>query len=247
MARVVVFHTSDLHDKLTPKTADRLSELKASVPGSLMLDSGDALRAGNIYWLPTEPIIDLMNSVPYDAMTMGNREYHFLHAGLVAKTSRADFAVLSANLRAAKPPGRPDPSWISPSEVFDRGGVRVGVIGLTVPCITERMVVKKLAQYYFARPIDAAKEVVPELRERCDVLIALTHLAAGADRSLAESVPGIDVILAAHSHTVAEPERVGSTTILRHGAHAQYVGKVTLDVEEHRVTVADDLIPLTKA
>jgi 2',3'-cyclic-nucleotide 2'-phosphodiesterase (5'-nucleotidase family) len=244
MAQVVVFHTSDLHNKLTPEIASRLREIKASVLDSLMLDSGDALRAGNIFWLPKEPIIDLMNSVPYDAMCMGNREYHFLRAGLLAKTSGARFPILSANLRPAK---TDSPAPVEPWVVFERGGTRIGVVGLTIPCITERMMVKRLAQFYFARPVDAAREVVPALRERSDLVIALTHLAAGADQDLADSVPGIDVILAAHSHTIADPERIGGTTILRHGARAQYVGKVTIDVEHDGVTVSDELIPLAEA
>lgn len=244
MPRVVVFHTSDLHDRLNPKTAEGLRKLKASIPESLMLDSGDALRAGNIFWLPNEPVLELMNSVPYDAMCMGNREYHFLHAGIEAKTSNAAFPILSANLRPSKP-GLPMP--VKPWTIVERGGVRIGIIGLTVPCITEKMMVKRLAQYYFVKPIDAAREVVPEVRKHCDLLIALTHLPAGMDPEIAADALGIDVIMAGHSHVTAEPERVGQTTILRHGAWAKGVGRVSIGVEADGVTVADELIPMAEA
>lgn len=241
---LVIFHTTDLHDRLTPEIAARLRELKASVPNSLMLDSGDALRAGNVFWLPREPVIDLMNSVPYDAMCMGNREFHFLSAGLAAKTSGARFPILSANLRASRAGASlPVEPWI----VIERGGLRVGILGLTIPCITERMMVKRVAQYYFARPVDAARKAVPEVRSRSDLVIALTHLPAGADPDLADRVPGIDVILAGHSHTIEEPERVGETVIIRHGAWARHVGKVTIDVEHSGARVSDELIPLAKA
>jgi 2',3'-cyclic-nucleotide 2'-phosphodiesterase (5'-nucleotidase family) len=124
------------------------------------------------------------------------------------------------------------------------------------------MMVKRLADYYFENPIKAAQTAVPELRSRCDLLIALTHLPAGVDADLAAKVPGIDVIMAAHSHTIADPERVGQTTILRHGAWAHHVGRVTIDVVEsdivgadvvgsassgeRLVTVSDELIPLAK-
>ena len=57
MARITVFHTSDLHNKLTPELADKLRDLKREHPGSLMLDSGDAIWAGNIFWRPGgEPV-----------------------------------------------------------------------------------------------------------------------------------------------------------------------------------------------
>lgn len=243
MARVVVFHTSDFHDKLTAPIAERLRELKSSIPGSLALDSGDALRAGNIFWLPSEPILDLMNSVPYDAMCMGNREFHLLRAGLVAKTSGAKFPILSANLRAKAEAPIP----VVPSVMLERAGIRIGLIGLTIPCITEKMMVKRLADYYFENPIRTAQALVPELRSQCDLLIALTHLPAGVDADLAAKAPGIDLILAGHSHTIADPERIGATTILRHGARAHHVGKVTIDVEDSQVTVSDELIPLAEA
>ncbi len=117
--------------------------MKAANPGALMLDSGDAIWSGNIYWRPGgEPVLELMNAVPYDALCMGNREFHFLGAGATSKTSRAQFPILSANLRAAK--GRRKTAAL-PYVIFEREGVRVAVVGLSVPCITERMLVKKIS------------------------------------------------------------------------------------------------------
>lgn len=82
MARITIFHTSDMHNKLTPAQAEVLHTLKSANPGSLMFDSGDAIWAGNVFWRPGgEPILDMMNAVPYDALCMGNREFHFLGHG----------------------------------------------------------------------------------------------------------------------------------------------------------------------
>lgn len=247
MARVTVFHTSDMHNKLTVDLARRLRDLKTEQPDSLMLDGGDAIWSGNIYWRPGgEPVHDLMNSVPYDAMCMGNREYHFLTAGIENKTSRADFPVLSANLRSTKPGRSEKPA--EPFVFFERDGIRIGVFGLSVPCITERMLVKKLSDYYFVQPIDAAMEIVPELRKRCDLLIALTHIGIAVDRELADMAPGIDVILGGHTHTITEqPERVGSTYILHSGFYAHYVRKVEIQFENGRMDVRSELMPLGKA
>lgn len=255
MARVTIFHTSDMHNKLTPGLAERLRDLVQSHPNSLMLDSGDAIWSGNIFWRPGgEPILDLMSSVPYDAMCMGNREFHFLSAGLVTKTSRARFPVLSANLRSAKHvrPGHvvPDASLRTcsplPSAAFELDGIRVSVFGLSVPCITERMLVKKVSDYYFAEPVEAAAEIIPTLRKECDVLVALTHIGIKRDTELAETVPGIDVIIGGHTHTLAE-ERVGETHILHSGMHAHYVRKVEIELKAGKVGVKTELIGLGKA
>jgi 2',3'-cyclic-nucleotide 2'-phosphodiesterase (5'-nucleotidase family) len=245
MARLVIFHTSDVHNRLTPERARFLHDLKAGSRGSLMLDSGDAIWAGNVFWRPGgEPVLDLMNEVPYDAMCMGNREFHFLRRGLVSKTVRARFPVLSANLRSIG-------NWelgIGNCAILRRSGFNVGVFGLSVPSITQRMLVRRIADYYFDDPVEAAREVLPKLRDLCDLVVALTHIGIKRDRELAESVPGIDLILGGHTHTATEsPERVRETWILHHGFHCKYVGRVELDTSEGSIEVKNELIPLPGA
>lgn len=245
MARITIFHTSDMHNKLTAGLASRLHNLKSDVPGSIMLDSGDAIWAGNIYWRPGgEPALDLMNSVPYDALTMGNREFHFMGIGVDSKTSRAGFPVMSANIRSSKA-GRK--VTIPSHTIIERSGIRIAVFGLSVPCITEKMLVKKVSDYYFVPPIDAATEIVPNLCKDADIVIALTHIGIKPDRELAENVPGIDVILGGHTHVLAE-EQVDRTWIFHHGFYAHFVGRVDIDFDSGHITsVSNELIPLAKA
>ena len=245
MARLTIFHTSDMHNKLTPDYAARLHDLKAANPGSLMFDSGDAIWSGNVYWrLGGEPVLDLMNSVPYDAMCMGNREFHFWGIGVNSKTARADFPILSANIRTVRDSrDAPALGYVT----FEREGRRIIVFGLSVPRVTERMLVKTISEYYFADPIDAAAELVPKLRPECDVLIALTHTGIRIDRELAEKVGGIDLILGGHTHLLTE-EHVGDTCIVHHGSHVHYAGRVDLEIESGRVvSIHNELIPIAKA
>jgi len=246
MAHVTIFHTSDMHNKLTPEWAAKLHDLKAAHPGSLMFDSGDAIWSGNIYWRPGgEPVLDLMNSVPYDALCMGNREFHFLGLGLNSKTSRADFPILSSNIRSTSPSGSL-PSSLSSQLHFTRDNLRITVFGLTVSCVNERMLVKKVSDFYFEQPIAAAREIVPKLGAECDLLIALTHIGIKQDHELAEKVPGIDIILGGHTHTIAD-ERVGETRIIHHGFYVHYVGKVDIETDSGEIHVQNELIPLAKA
>ena len=255
MARVTVFHTSDLHNKLTPEMAERLHDLKQAHPDSLMLDSGDAIWSGNIYWRPGgEPVLDLMNSVPYDAMCMGNREFHFMEVGLNAKTSRAAFPILSANLRTSN-------RNLSDEEalaVIARTGVAafsrfhqdsgvVGVVGLSVPCITERMLSRNVSDFYFTDPVEAARDLAPLMRQ-CDVVIALTHIGIKRDIELAGQVPGFDIILGGHTHTITEePERVGDTLIFHSGFYGHYVRKLEIEFGAGLPEVRSEMIPLGKA
>ena len=245
MAKITIFQTSDMHNKFTWECADKLHALKAGTPGSLMFDCGDAIWSGNIYWRPGgEPVLALMNSVPYDAMCIGNREYHFLGVGMSAKTSRADFPLLSANLR----PTRNGRLHAKPYITFEYEGVKIAVMGLSVPCVTEKMFVKKVSDNYFEQPLKTAKELVPELRPKCDLLVALTHIGIAKDRELAQKVDGIDLILGGHTHTITEqPERVGNTYIVHSGFYAHYVGRIDIEIGSGRISVTNELIPLAKA
>lgn len=231
MRRVVILHTNDLHNHLKAPAAERIRSLKEAEHNVLLLDAGDAISAGNIYFRPGgEPILELMSSAGYDAMVMGNREFHFLQIGLKAKLASASFSILSANLRGAKS----DIDLPVKSHIIKEldNGVRVGIIGLSVPMITEKMLSRKVSSYVFDDPVEAAERLVPRLAGQVDLLVALTHIGLKNDRRLAEAVPDIDLIVGGHSHDVLEqPEKVGWTDIVQAGWFAQHIGRVEVQLD----------------
>ena len=248
MPDLTILHTNDLHGKLTDRAAEVIAREKSSAGGCLLLDAGDAVSSGNIYYRPGgEPVLTRMSDLGYDAMTMGNREFHFLSAGLKSKTRLARFPILSANLRSKDVRiGR----LVVPSIRCDVGGVRVVVFGLSVPMITQRMHVSKLSPFWFEDPIETAAEIVPGLREQADLLIALTHIGLQADVELAASVPGIDLIVGGHSHVVLdEPRFVGETAIFQAGWHGRHLGRIEVSVDARggRPEIHGKLVDLTVA
>lgn len=235
-----VLHTNDFHNSLTDAGAERLREAIQALEGApyLLLDAGDAIKAGNVGVNPFgEPILDRMSDLGYHAMTMGNREFHVLEAALATKINRARFPVLCANIRA-KGKGTGVPLPVVPHVTLDRGGLKVTVFGLTVPMVTEKMkAAASLSQYLFDDPITTARRLVAELRWGADVLIALTHIGLREDQRLARSVSGIDLIVGGHSHVaLASPEfieREGGaggrpTPIVQAGWHARAYGHAVL-------------------
>src|SRR5690348_8583900 len=170
MPTITLLHTNDFHNHLSEAQARRLGEMRRVLDGrGLLLDAGDAISSGNItYKAGGEPILDLMSDAGYDAMTVGNREFHFSQAGFSAKLSRARFPVLCANVRA-RDPGAKLP--VVTSITREVGGARVNVFGLTVPMITERMPARKVSAYVFDDPIRVAEELAPRLRAECDLLV----------------------------------------------------------------------------
>jgi 5'-nucleotidase len=225
---LTVLHTNDLHNRLTDGGAETLARLKLDAgPSTLLLDAGDAIGAGNLTYRPGgEPILALMTAAGYDAMAVGNREFHVTEAGFDAKLRRAGFPVLCANLRHRRDATR---LLCVPSLAVDRRGApRVAMFGLTTPMITESMKVRHFSAYVFDDPVHVAARVVPELRRACDLLICVSHLGLERDRELARAVRGLDLIVGGHSHSVlAAGERVADTLIVQAGSHARHYGMVS--------------------
>jgi 2',3'-cyclic-nucleotide 2'-phosphodiesterase (5'-nucleotidase family) len=226
---VHILHTNDFHNALTEAGTGRLKDAIAGLNGApyLLLDAGDAIGAGNVGVNPFgEPILERMSDAGYHAMTMGNREFHFLHRALETKIGRARFPVLCANVRP-----RRDNAYlpVHPWREFDIGGVRVTVFGLTVPMITERMKVAAFSSFVFDDPVETAAALVPELRTGADLLVALTHIGLREDERLARTAPQIDLIVGGHSHVnLPTPEEINGTRIVQAGWHARHYGHVTV-------------------
>jgi len=233
--RLNILHTNDFHNALTEAGAARLQQAVSDLNGApyLLLDAGDAIKAGNVGFNPFgEPILDRMSDLGYHAMTMGNRESHFRNNILEIKLNRARFPVLCANLRA-RSSGVKLP--VASHAEFTIGGLKVAVFGVTIPMVTAKQIenpaVAVASDFVYDSPIATAREMVAKLRWNADVLIALTHIGLREDQKLARDVSGIDLIVGGHSHiTLTEPEMVNGTPIVQTGCYAHAYGHVTLEV-----------------
>ncbi len=245
MAILTILHTNDLHDKLTPDKAERLSRIRSSVAGPcLLLDAGDAVGSGNVtFRTDGEPIQTLMSDLGYDGMAVGNREFHLTQSGFTAKTKLARFPVLSANIRPRSP------AVTLPCAPFIKRDVdgfgSVAIFGITVPMITERMAVRHLSAYVFDDPEQTARAVAEQLRSECALLVCLSHAGLGVDRRIAQANIGIDVIVGGHTHAeLSSGERHGTTLIVQAGSHARFLGRVTVSGEDASLSVSAELVPL---
>lgn len=238
-----LLHTNDFHGTLDPGRVARLRELKERLPGALYFDSGDAIRTGNLgIPLRREVAWERLAEAGCDASVLGNRETHVLPAAFRAKLEGRRHPVLCANLRAKddKPP-------LPPFVVIERDGMRIGVFGVMVAMVTERMKTQAASAYLWDNPIESARETVAALRPQVDVVVALTHIGHRKDLELAESVSGIDIILGGHSHTVLDtPEPVGNTWISQGGSHGRFVGVYEWKggVLRGRLVTLDPALPL---
>ncbi len=169
------------------------------------------------------PIITAMNRIGYDAATLGNHEFNYGLPFLDAVLDQAEFPIVSANLlmrRGAAPETDETlrPAWtiLDRAMVMDGGGpprtLRIGVIGFAPPQTADWECLLVDGQISARDILQSAEVQVPRLRAAgADIVVALCHSGIGPEtRSvnlenaavpLAE-VPGIDVIIAGHTHMV---------------------------------------------
>ncbi len=209
-ANLVPFnHPAKMKDK-TPKLNDvggaaRRATIVSRVRAKsqcpvLLLDSGDTTQGNNqmARGFHGEPDIAVLNAMNYDAMAPGNHEFLWPAADTLRNHKDSHFPWVCANLVDEKT-GK---LLFEPYVIREIDGVRVAFLGLITTKVNK-------PQYKAARelgltatdPIKAAEHYVSEIRQKADILICLSHLGFGTDRTLAAEVPGIDIILGGHSHT----------------------------------------------
>ncbi|MDM0043070.1 bifunctional UDP-sugar hydrolase/5'-nucleotidase [Variovorax dokdonensis] len=228
----------------------------------LIVDGGD-FSMGTAFAAASREIggeLQVMARMGYDATTFGNHEFDLGPDGLgqaIAVASKAGRipAVLSSNTDfSGSDPTLANLQRLSKAGlvrrylVIERGGVRFGLLG----------VLGKEAQIYtsggavkFPDPVESAREVVKTLREieKVDVVIALSHggvekgkdgrFTTGEDVRLPEAVPGIDVVIGAHSHTaLLEPIMVnGRTPVVQTGLEGKNLGELVITIDGPKLTV----------
>ncbi|MEO1637833.1 MAG: bifunctional 2',3'-cyclic-nucleotide 2'-phosphodiesterase/3'-nucleotidase [Pseudomonadota bacterium] len=191
---------------------------------TLLCDNGDVLQgtpmadhlAETMSEWSAHPMITVMNTLGYDAMTLGNHEFdyglHFLEQAL----SAAVFPVVSANLQIAGAKTPPHPFVILHRTVETTAGtdspIRIGITGVAPPQIALWDKAKHGGAVETQDIVAAARAVVPQMRAAgADIVIMLCHAGLGAAEHSPgmenaaiplATVPGIDALIMGHTHRI---------------------------------------------
>ena len=244
---LTILHINDTHGQILPyvqKSIDRkrpvggaaylakmISDERTENPGgTLLLSAGDMFQGTPISNLfRGKPVIELMNYMKFDAMTVGNHEFDWGLDVLKELSDAARFPFLSAN--TVDRHNRPSP-WIRPYVMMTKQGLKIAIIGITTPETNALTRPEQIGPYRFMDP----KKVLPERirtvkKEGARFVILLSHQGLEADIDLARSVEGIHVIVGGDSHTaVKTPVLIGDTIIVQAGCCGHYLGVLKLQV-----------------
>lgn len=97
---------------------------------------------------------------------------------------------LAANLKSA-----PGARGLAGRTVFEAGGLRVGVFGLSAEANARSLSGTNARSYELTDPLEAARDAVAALRGESDVVVALSNLTPSQNARLRARVPGIDVVV----------------------------------------------------
>jgi 2',3'-cyclic-nucleotide 2'-phosphodiesterase / 3'-nucleotidase len=206
---------------------------------TLLIDNGDTIQGSMLaqYWTKVEPFNEVgvthpmalaMNDLGYDAMVVGNHEFNFGVPFLRDFEDQIDFPLLGANVRDADTGAAAfEPYTMHRVNLKGHKPINVGILGLTTPgsAIWDRDKVEGILD--FEDGVATAATYVPQMRAAgADLVIVLAHSGITPGSSygdaipylenfsgvLAETVPGIDAIVAGHSHRAVPEQYITNTT-----------------------------------
>jgi len=217
---LTILHVNDSHSYLdaTPETltldgrrtgallggwtrlATAVDRVRAQGGNVALLHAGDVVQGG-LYFMRYggEPEMKLLDRLGFDALVLGNHEFDRGAAFLAGMLRYTKVPVVDANVSA---PGEPALAGrIRPYVVLAYGPERVGVVGLTTS--DTRFTSNPGPGVAFADETASARAAVAELAAMgVNKIILLTHVGLARDEQLAAEVPGVDVIVGGHSHTL---------------------------------------------
>ena len=212
-----------------------INAIRADRPDALLLDGGDTWHGSyTCYHTEGQDMVNVMNALKPDAMTF-HWEFTLGSDRVREIVQDLPFAALGANIF--------DAEWDEPAEdfapykMFERGGVKIAVIGQAFPYMPIANPRWMFPEYSFGIRDERMQEVVDEVKaEGAELVVMLSHNGFDVDKKMASRVKGIDVILSGHTHdAVPEPVLVGDTIIIASGSNGKFVSRVDLDVRDGRM------------
>ncbi|KEF35723.1 5'-nucleotidase [Deinococcus sp. RL] len=209
---VTLLHVNDLHARLEPATvgqntyggyarhATLIRDLRAREENPVLLSAGDTFQ-GTLFYNVYQGMADVlfMNLLGYQAMAVGNHEFDNGPEALARFAEKAKFPLLAANLDVSREPLLR--GLVKPSTVITVGGERLGVVGAVTPDLP--LISSPGERVRLLDLLPSLNAAVRDLQAQgINKIVLLSHLGFPLDQQVARSVPGLDVVISSHTHTL---------------------------------------------
>ncbi|AHD09937.1 bifunctional metallophosphatase/5'-nucleotidase [Phaeobacter gallaeciensis] len=261
--KLTILHTNDFHSRFEPiskydsgcrdgdnaegkcfggsaRLVTALADARARSNNSILVDGGDQFQ-GSLYYTYYKGKVaaEMMNKLGYDGMTVGNHEFDDGPEVLRGFMDSVQFPVLMSNADVSGEPVLAD--VLRKSTVIERGGEKIGLIGLTPEDTPDLASPGK--NITFTNPVDAVQGEVDRLTaEGVNKIIVLSHSGYGVDQRVAAGTTGVDVIVGGHSNTYLSnvsdkaagpyPTVVNDVAIVQAYAYGKFLGELNVTFDD---------------
>jgi len=215
------------------RRATFIQQVRDQNPYVLLLDAGNALISMEGIGATTEgqAIVEGMNRVGYDAMTLGDQDFRLGIDTLRELIAEAHFPFLSANVYV----GNTQTLFAEPYRIVNMAGHRIAIIGVTNKDLVSFLSGGGAEPVLVSEPIQSIRNVLADLAGKADIVIVCSNLGYDQDRELAAQVPGITAIIGGNpGMLMPEPYRdpTYGALIVQAGYQGEWIGKLTLQIDE---------------
>ncbi len=240
------------------RVAHIADSIKQVEPNSFLVMAGDFLSPSLIGTMRYQgerimgkQMIEVMNAMQFDLVTFGNHEFDLKEEEFQQRLNESNFQWIATNSKQVTEEGEAPFSinrnghkqFIQETYrllISDADGTEVvlGFFGVTLDSNPQPYVV-------YENYMDAVQRVYPELKENTDILIGLTHLGLSQDKKLAETLPGISLLMGGHEHHSMLLD-AGNAKIAKADANAKtvYVHTLTFYKDQNRLVINSELVPI---
>ncbi len=261
--QLTILHTNDFHSRFEPiskydsgcsakrnekgkcfggsaRLATAIAAARKHSNNTILVDGGDQFQGTLFYtYYKGKLAAEMMNRFGYDAMTVGNHEFDDGPEVLRGFMDNVKFPVLMSNADVSGEPllaGK-----LAKSTIIERGGEKLGLIGLTPQDTDELSSPGK--NIIFTDPSAAVQGEVDKLAAKgVNKIIVLSHSGYNVDKKVAASTKGVDVIVGGHTNTYLSnkskraegpyPTMVGSTAIVSAYAYGKFLGELNITFDD---------------
>ena len=247
---IIILYENDVHCAVEgySKLSAMKKELKQTYEHVGVVSCGDYIQGSSLGAISRgEYIIELMNLVGYDAVTLGNHEFDFRLDRLEELVAMMATKPVCCNFQEIGE----DTSYFDPYKIVSYGDVDIAYIGITTPSTisssSSAQFKDENGNYKYSFNPTTLYEVVQENidaaeAEGADYIIAISHIGYAEDEiygdledveDLIKNTDGLDVVLDAHSHSVIEgmeiTDKEGNEVLLSStGTKFENIGKLTV-------------------
>ncbi len=204
----------------------------------LLFDIGDFVQ-GTPYFNLFKGRVEAkaMDMMKYDVGTIGNHEFDYGLDSMKMVFDLLDYPLVCCNYDFSKTVLK---DKVKPYIILKKaGGVKIGIIGAGVD--PDGMIQKdKYEGMGFLPVIETVNRYAEQLKlkDKCDIVICLSHVGYNPDKLLAEKSRYLDIIIGGHSHTFMKapdmiPNQAGKNVfVYQVGKNGVYIGKIEIELAE---------------